>query len=267
MSGPRTLSTQFATLSPADAGSPPRFCAADRAGAMCAAWRCLAGCRRRTLDRERQRRAHIVRTHSPKYGPVATVAIPQPVALPVVLAAIVATKPAPVPAPVPAVAPPKVPPPPSPVVPVALRAPAPERFERSPGGDALAAWRRHAVSVDVAPGTPVIAIVIDDMGLDQNSLDARGRLQGAAHALLPALCAQRGGTGDGSAPSRPRVADASADGAAGPRDPGPNALTIGMLAGEITIRVSESSIACPTRWASTITWVAASRAIQGRCAR
>ena len=55
-----------------------------------------------------------------------------------------------------------------PIMPVALRAPVFEKFEQSPGGEALAAWRRHAVTMDVAPGTPVIAIVIDDMGLDLN---------------------------------------------------------------------------------------------------
>jgi hypothetical protein len=183
----------------------------------------------------------IVRSHSPKYGPVATVAIPPPaVTPPVVVAAVVAPKPAPVAAPVQAVAPPKMPPPSGPVMPVSLRAPAPERFERSPGGEALAAWRRYAVVVDVAPGTPVIAIVIDDVGLDQNrSMRAVALKAPLTLAYLPY--------------ARDLAAQATAAHAAGHEilvhqpmepqgheNPGPNALTIGMLAGEITIRVSES---------------------------
>lgn len=177
----------------------------------------------------------IVRSHSPKYGPVATVAIPPPV----VVAAVVVPKPAPVAVPVPAVAPPKVPPA-GPILPVTLRAPAPERFERSSGGDALAAWRRYAVTIDVAPGTPVIAIVIDDMGLDQNRSMRAVALKGPLTlAYLPY--------------ARDLAAQAYAAHAAGhellvhqPMEPmghekpGPNALMMGMLAGEITIRVSES---------------------------
>lgn len=195
----------------------------------------------------------ITRSYSPKYGAVATVALPpaivaavpaptstpSPAPAPVKVAAI-APKPAPLPPPPQAVAPAKLPFDSS-VMPVVLRAPSyMEKMDSAPAGGGLAAWRQHAVTVDVARGTPVIAIVIDDMGLDQPRSARAVALKGPLTlAYLPY--------------ARELVAQTAAAHAAGHEiilhqpmepmgheNPGPNSLTVGMLQGEITTRVSES---------------------------
>ncbi|WP_274390072.1 divergent polysaccharide deacetylase family protein, partial [Azospirillum doebereinerae] len=130
-------------------------------------------------------------------------------------------------------APPAAPPPktvvamlPPPVPPVAVQ---------PPSGNA-ALWRRNAVPVSVPSGKPVIAIVIDDMGLDRKRSTRMASLPGPltlswlpyAHDL-PAQARAARANGHELMLHMPMEPSVKAD-------PGPSALLVGLDKGEVLRR-------------------------------
>jgi len=116
---------------------------------------------------------------------------------------------------------------------------------RPPAPDRLPAWRRNAVASRVPAGRPMVAVVIDDMGLD--------RRRSAAAAALPApLTLSFLAYAEAL---EQQVARARASGheilihlpmqPEGPADPGPRALTIGLSEAELIARVRSAIDAVP----------------------
>ncbi len=105
-------------------------------------------------------------------------------------------------------------------------------------------------------------------GARPQPLDARGGAQRAVDLVVSALRARPPGADGRGACRRSRIAGASADGADGPRKPRPRRADDRHAGGgDHDPRFGDPSIASRSRSGSTIIWAAASRAIRARCGR
>lgn len=141
--------------------------------------------------------------------------------------------PAPLPPPIvapPIVAPPAAAPLPAPLAPV-LSAPAPKPVE-------LPAWRKYAVAAPAFDGRPLIAVVIDDLGLDRRRSARAVALPGPLTlAWLPYAGEVTRQAAAGRAAGHETLLHAPMQ-PQGSENPGPNALTLDLAPEELRRRVA-----------------------------
>jgi polysaccharide deacetylase 2 family uncharacterized protein YibQ len=140
--------------------------------------------------------------------------------------------------PVAAIAPP-LPLPSAPAAP-AIEAPPPERAPVRPDRpDDIPAWRRNAVPVGAEDGRPMIAIVLDDMGVDRKRSAVALALPGPLTLSFMAYAEDLAGqTGAGRAHGHELMLHIPMQPLAASADPGRNALTVDLDDAEIRRRLS-----------------------------
>ena len=121
--------------------------------------------------------------------------------------------------------------------PPAAPPPDPEVAARPPASAPVTTWRRNAMAVSVAPGQPMIAVVIDDMGLDRRRSERTAALPApltlAYLAYARDLDAQ---TGAARAAGHELLVHVPMEPGPG-TDPGPNALLTDLTAEELNRRI------------------------------
>lgn len=109
---------------------------------------------------------------------------------------------------------------------------------RGEGGGSEPAWRRHAVTVGNEVGKPMIAIVIDDMGLDQRRSAAAMALPGPLTlAFMPYGRDLARQTAAARAAGHELIVHVAMQPLGTANDPGPNALMVELPAAEISRRL------------------------------
>ena len=120
--------------------------------------------------------------------------------------------------------------------PPAISAAPPAAARQAEAGEA--AWQRYAVPVSGAEGRPMIAIVIDDAGIDrQRSLQAMTLKGPLTFAFLPYAHDLAGQTAAARASGHELIVHLPMEPDDGLADPGPNALMTGLDHGEILRRL------------------------------
>ena len=123
------------------------------------------------------------------------------------------------------------------------------------------AWERHAVAMAALPDRPMIAIVIDDMGLHRANSNRAVALPGPLTLAYMAYADDLAVKVDaGRAAGHEILVHVPMEPLNGAEDPGPNALLTGLDDAELLRRLRWGSIAPPAMSASTTTWAAASPA-------